>query len=63
MLEIVLQHPAGLLFVAAVNLQAATVVKQRAGADQRQRAFGIGLRVKPLVDKTNVTVPGGALGF
>ena len=61
--EIRLQHASGLLLVAAVNFQHAAVIKQRTGTDQRQRAFGIRVGVKPSVDKTDVAAPCAALLF
>ena len=61
--EICLQHASGLLLVAAVNFQHAAVIKQRTGTDQRQRAFGIRVSVKPSVDKADIAAPCAALLF
>ena len=46
-----------------ICLQHAAVIKQRTGTDQRQRAFGIRMSVKPSVDKTDIAAPCAALLF
>src|SRR5690606_14813533 len=61
--EILLQDASGLLLITAANFKRTAVVKQRACADQRQRAFGICQGIQPVIDKTNVATPCAALLF
>ncbi|MNR53801.1 hypothetical protein D3C85_1738740 [compost metagenome] len=61
--EVMLKDAPGLFFVAAADFQYAAVIKECAGTDQRQRAFGIRVGVEALVDKADVAAPRAALFF
>ena len=62
-LQVLLQRSPGLFFIATSNGQAATVVKQRSGTYQRQRAFRIRPRILAMINKYHLTLPLAALFF
>ncbi len=63
MLEILLQRSPGLFFIATSDGQATAVVKQRPGANQRQRTFRIRPHILAMVNKYHLTLPLVALLF